>query len=114
LRIGNGGNIMDVRWGGPADKAQLAPGEKIIAVNGRAFSLDILRGAIRAAKTSPEPIRLIVQSDSYIFQSEIDYHDGERFPVLERVDGAPVYIDDIIAPLTKQEKAPANDPGAAN
>ena len=36
----------------------------------------------------------------------IDYHDGERYPVLERVEGTPDYLDDITKPLTTPEKAP--------
>lgn len=106
LRIGGDGNIADVRWNGPADKAQLAPGEKILAVNGRIFSPDAMRAAIRDAKTSPDPIRLIVQADSFVYTREIDYHGGERYPVLERVAGTPDTLDDITMPLTKPEKAP--------
>lgn len=108
LRIGADGSISDVRWNGPADKAQLAPGEKIIAVNGRIFSSDTLRDAIRAARSSTDPIRLIVQADSFVSMKNIDYHDGERYPVLKRVDGPPDYLDDITTPLTKHE-APAAD-----
>ena len=37
---------------------------------------------------------------------QIDYHDGERYPALERVEGTPAYLDDIIKPLTTPEKAP--------
>ncbi len=36
----------------------------------------------------------------------IDYHDGERFPALERVNGTPAYLDDIIKPLTTPERVP--------
>lgn len=107
LRLGTDGRIFDVRWNGPADQAQLAPGQKIIAVNGRIFSPEILREAIRAAKTSPVPIRLIVQSYSYVSTADIDYHGGERFPVLERIDGTPDYLDDITHPQTTPEKVPA-------
>jgi predicted metalloprotease with PDZ domain len=105
LRVGAEGNIRDVRWNGPADKAHLAPGEKIMAVNGQVFSPDQLRDAIKSAKGNSEPIKLIVQSDTYVSNAEIDYHDGERFPVLERVDGTPAYLDDITKPLTTPEKA---------
>lgn len=104
LRLGSDGSISDVRWNGPADKAQLAPGEKILAVDGRIYSPDALREAIRAAKNSTEPIRMIVQADSFVYMREIDYHDGERYPVLERVNGTPDYLDDITTPLTKPEK----------
>lgn len=109
LRVGSDGTISDVRWNGPADKARLAPGEKIIAVNGQIYSADTLRSAIREAKGNTEPIHLIVQADSFVSTSDIDYHDGERFPVLQRVDGTPDYLDDITTPLTKPEKAPAEE-----
>lgn len=107
LRTGSDGVIGDVRWNGPGDKAKLAPGEKIIAVDGQMFSVDVLKAAIRAAKGSTEPIHLIVQADSFVHMAEIDYHDGERYPALERVEGTPAYLDDITKPLTTPEKAPA-------
>jgi predicted metalloprotease with PDZ domain len=106
LRINSDGAITDVRWNGPADKAGLAPGQKIIAVDGKIFSGDAIREAIRAAKGSTEPIHLILQADSFVNMAQIDYHDGERFPVLERTDGTPAYLDDITKPLTTPEKAP--------
>jgi predicted metalloprotease with PDZ domain len=109
LRVGGDGTISDVRWNGPADKARMAPGEKIIAVNGQIYSADTLRSAIRGAKGNTEPIHLIVQADSFVSTTDIDYHDGERFPVLERVEGTPAYLDDITKPLTTPEKAPAEE-----
>jgi predicted metalloprotease with PDZ domain len=107
LRLDHEGTIADVLWNGPADKAQLAPGEKIIAINGNIFSPDALLSAIRAAKTSTEPIHLIVQADSFVHMADIDYHGGERYPVLQRVESTPSYLDDITTPLTTPEKAPA-------
>jgi len=106
LRINSDGAITDVRWNGPADKAGLAPGQKIIAVDGKIFSGDAIREAIRATKGSTEPIHLILQADSFVNMAQIDYHDGERFPALERIDGTPAYLDDITKPLTTPEKAP--------
>jgi predicted metalloprotease with PDZ domain len=106
IRVSGEGAIADVRWNGPADKARLAPGEKIIAVNGQIFSADALRAAIRGAKGGTEPIHLIVQADAFVSNAEIDYHDGERYPVLERVEGTPAYLDEITKPLTVPEKAP--------
>jgi len=105
LRIAADGGIADVRWNGPADKARLAPGEKLIAVNGQIFSPEVLREAIRASKGNTEPIHLIVQADSFVSNSDIEYHDGERHPALERVDGTPAYLDDITKALTTPEKA---------
>ena len=112
LRVTKDGTISDVRWNGPSDKAQLAPGEKILAVDGQIFSADRLREAIRAAKGTSEPIHMIVQADTYVSAAEIDYHDGERYPVLERVDGSPDYLDKITAPRTTPEKVDeAKSPG---
>jgi predicted metalloprotease with PDZ domain len=96
-----------VRWNGPADKAQLAPGQKIIAVNGKIFSADALKGAIREAKGKTDPIHLIVQSDSFVSTAEIDYHDGERYPALQRVEGTPDTLDEITKPLASPGPAPA-------
>jgi predicted metalloprotease with PDZ domain len=107
LRVSGEGNIADVRWNGPADKARLAPGQKIIGVNGQVYSGDQLKAAIKAAKGTTEPIHLIVQSDTYLITADIDYHDGERYPVLERVDGTPAYLDDITKALANSPPIPA-------
>ncbi len=107
LRVSTTGVISDVLWGGPSDKAKLAPGQKIIAVNGNIFSGGALKTAVQNSKNSTEPIHLILQSDTFVTFADIDYHGGERYPSLVRVDGTPAYLDDIIAPLTKPEKVPA-------
>ena len=107
LRVGADGVISDVRWAGPADKAKLAPGQKIIAVNGRIFSADALKAAIKDAKGKTEPIHFILQSDTFVTMADVDYHEGERYPSLVRVDGTPAYLDDITKPLTTPQSAPA-------
>jgi predicted metalloprotease with PDZ domain len=105
LRIAPDGVISDVRWGGPADNAKLSPGQKIIAVDGRIFSADVLNSAIKQAKGNSDPIHFILQSDTFVNLADINYHDGERFPTLVRVDGTPDYLDDITKPLTKPDPA---------
>jgi predicted metalloprotease with PDZ domain len=105
LIVSGDANIVDVRWNGPADKARLVPGSKIIAVNGQAYSVDLLRAAIRDAKGKSEPIHLIVQLDNFVSTADIDYHDGERYPALERVEGTPAYLDDIVKPLAPPQPA---------
>jgi predicted metalloprotease with PDZ domain len=104
LKVSTTGVVSDVLWGGPSDKAKLAPGQKIIAVNGNIFSAAALKSAVRQSKDSTEPIHLILQSDTFVSFADINYHDGERYPSLVRVDGTPAYLDDIIKPLTKPEK----------
>ena len=103
ILVGNDGNIQDVRWNSPAAKAKLAPGYKIIAVNGQVFSGDRLRAAIHDAKGKSEPIHIVLQSDTFLSTADIDYHDGERYPALERVAGTPAYLDDITKPLAPSQ-----------
>jgi predicted metalloprotease with PDZ domain len=85
--------------GSPADAAKLAPGEKIMAVNGLVYSGDAIKDAVRATKTGG-PMNLIVENDTHVRTVAIDYHDGERYPHLERIDGTPDYLDEIAKPLT--------------
>lgn len=93
------GAISDVRVGSPADAAKLAPGEKILAVNGNVYSGDAMKDAVHATKTGG-PMNLIVQNDTRVRTVAIDYHGGERYPHLERIDSTPDYLDEITKPLT--------------
>ncbi len=113
LRLGTDGAIADVRWGSPADKAGLAPGQKLIAVNGIVFSGDALHQAIVAAQTSKDPIHFLMQSEKYITPVDIDYHDGERYPAMVRIPGSKDYLDEITSPLA-QHPAPSPTPAAAD
>jgi predicted metalloprotease with PDZ domain len=105
LRVNNEGVITDVRWGGPADKAKLAPGQRLIAVNGRLIGTETLHDAIVTAKSASDPIHFLMQTQDYIRPVDIDYHDGERFPVMVRNPGAKDYLDEITTPLAKPAAA---------
>ncbi|GGA78650.1 peptidase M61 [Edaphobacter acidisoli] len=107
IRVSDSGVISDVRWGGPADTARLHPGQKIIAVDGIIFSSGALKAAIDKAKGTTEPLHLILQSDNFVTLTDINYHDGQRYPALVRVDSGPDYLDDITAPLTKPQPGSA-------
>ncbi len=110
IRVSAEGRIADVRWNSPADKARLAPGQKIVAINGNVFSAEALKSAIVEAHsdTKKDPLHLLLQSDTFITPADIDYHDGERYPSLVRIEGTPAYLDDITKPLTTSEPIPAD------
>jgi len=103
LRITNDGVISDVKWNGPADKAGVVPGAKLIAINGSAFSVDAVRAAVRDSKHATTPITLTTSIDGAFTTQTIDYHDGARYPHLERIEGTPAYLDNITTPRTKPE-----------
>jgi predicted metalloprotease with PDZ domain len=95
------GTISDVLVGGPADKAKINPGEKIMAVNGRVYSKEALHAAIRQSKTASAPMHVILQNEAFVNEADLNYHDGERYPTLIRKEGDPAYLDDIAKPLAE-------------
>jgi len=48
-------------------------------------------------KTTSEPIELIVKNGDRFKTVRIDYHDGLRYPRLERNMAMPARLDDILA-----------------
>ncbi len=105
LRVLPDGTIGDVRWGSPADKAKLAPGQKIVAIDGRVSSPEFMNAAITKAKGASEPIHLLIQTETYVKAVDIDYHDGERYPTLVRDESQKDYLDEITKPLAPQVSA---------
>ena len=93
--------IQDVLMGSPAYKAGLGPGMRIIAVNGRQATDDLLRQAIRDANGSGPEVELIVENTGYFKVVKIAYHDGERYPHLVREPNTRAILDDILKPMTK-------------
>jgi predicted metalloprotease with PDZ domain len=92
------GSISEVLWGGPAYQAKLTSGDQILAVNGTAYSADVLKDAIRSARTSTSPLELIVKSGDRFKVVHLDYHGGLRYPHLERDTSKPARLDAILAP----------------
>jgi predicted metalloprotease with PDZ domain len=99
LTTSSDNTIKDVLFGSPAYAAGLGPGMKLIAVNGRRASDEVLRQAIKETKTNPNP-ELIVDNDGYIKTTKLEYRGGERHPHLVRQNSSPCYLDDIMRPLT--------------
>ena len=91
------GTVMQVVWDSPAFKAKLTESAQILAVNDTAYSADVLKDAIRGAKDATLPIDLIVKTGDRFQVVSIDYHNGLRYPHLERDGSAPALLDDIWA-----------------
>jgi predicted metalloprotease with PDZ domain len=94
LWVKGDGTISDVVYGSPASAAGLVPKMKITAINGRKFDADVLREEIRAAK----PIDVFVEQGSWAGRFHIEYSGGERFPHLQRIEGAPDVLSEIMRP----------------
>jgi predicted metalloprotease with PDZ domain len=96
--VGKDNSLTNVIWDGPAFKAGLTQGTTLVAVDGVAYQADRLKDAVKAAKGAAQPIELLVKSGDRYRTVRIDYHDGLRYPHLERVAGTPARLDDILAP----------------
>ncbi|WP_309606051.1 peptidase M61 [Phenylobacterium sp.] len=92
-----GAEIAGVQWDGPAFKAGLTVGGKLIAVNGIAYDADRLKEAITAARTGG-PLSLLVKTGDHYRTVDIGYRGGLRYPRLERLDGTPDLLSAIYAP----------------
>jgi predicted metalloprotease with PDZ domain len=98
LRVNAAETLTDVLKGGPADKAGLGPGMRLVAVNGREFTPALLRAAVHDTEDSGPAVELIVENTGYFKVVTLDYHGGERYPVLERVAGAADGLAEILRP----------------
>jgi predicted metalloprotease with PDZ domain len=99
LRLNQDGSVTDVLPEMPAGKAGIGPGMKIVTVNGERYSAEELREAIRKTKTGG-PLELSVANGRSMKNYKLDYHDGEKYAVLQR-NAQPPLIDDILKPLTR-------------
>jgi predicted metalloprotease with PDZ domain len=92
------GEVRDVIPGSPSYAAGLGPGMKIIAVNGRKWSKDIIRAALKSGVQNQQPLSLLAENGEYYNTYQVNYHQGERNPHLVRVEGQPNVLDEIIKP----------------
>ena len=96
LWVQESGQIVDTIEGLPAAKAGIGPGMKLVAVNGRQFTADILRDALKMGKGGSEPLALLVENAEYYQTFKLDYHDGEKYPHLVRDETKPDLLSQII------------------
>jgi predicted metalloprotease with PDZ domain len=92
--------LIDVIPSSPAYEAGIGPGMKIIAINGRLWSKDVLKEAVRASKENQKPIELLVSNAEFVKSYSLDYHRGLQNPHLERTN-ADDLLDQILKPRTQ-------------
>lgn len=96
LRVGEGGRIVDMFAGTPADRAGLGPGMKIVRVDGAAYSPDVLRKAILAG--AMKPIVLDIDNTGVKRTVTIAIPGGLKEPHLERIGSGPDMLHEILKP----------------
>ena len=92
------GTIVDLIPDSAAGRVGLAPASKLMGVNHRVYSADLLRQAIVNAETSQQSIDLLTLTDGYYAEFHVDYHAGLRSPHLTRIASRPDLLTTILQP----------------
>jgi predicted metalloprotease with PDZ domain len=100
LALSAEGAVADVVPGKPATNAGLAPGMKVLAVNGRRYSADGLKSAVANTKTGGK-LELLAESGDFFKTHALDYKGGARYPRLDRTDGQADVLAEIVKPHAK-------------
>ena len=95
LQLREDGTITDTTEGMPAAIAGIGPGMKLIGVNGRHYSPEILHNALKAGKAGNVPLELLVENTDYYKIYKLDYHGGERYAHLVRDESKPDLLTEI-------------------
>ncbi|HEX4005400.1 MAG TPA: M61 family peptidase [Acidobacteriaceae bacterium] len=96
LQLGEDGTVGDSIVGSPAYNAGITSGMKVVGVNGRVYTHDLLEDAMASAKEAGTPIALMVVIDDYYHTFNVDYRGGDKYPHLVRDDAKPDYLDELI------------------
>jgi predicted metalloprotease with PDZ domain len=95
LQIDKDGRVSSVTWNGPAFRAGLSPGARVVAVDGQAFSIQQLLTAVKMSTT--KPLLLRVSMDGNAHDVAIAYRGTLQYPHLERIAST----IDRLSPLLK-------------
>jgi predicted metalloprotease with PDZ domain len=99
MTISRDRRLNSVIWGGPAFDAGLTTAAEIIAVNGTAYTDDVIKAAITAAKGGTMPIHLNVRTGTRVRDVDVLWNGGLRYPMLEKTGGGDGGLDRLLMPL---------------
>jgi predicted metalloprotease with PDZ domain len=99
------GSIVDVIQGSPAARAGVGPGTKILGVNGRTYGgQKQIDAALRAAQNGGPAVRMLLSGGETYREVTFDYHDGPKYPALERIAGTPDVLSIVAKPKRPDAK----------
>lgn len=96
--LGANNRITGIRWGGPLFEQGIGAGWELVSIGNRTASAQALRRAVTAAKGTDRPITMVIKRGDEFRTLSIPYHDGLRYPRLERIEGTPDRLSDILSP----------------
>jgi predicted metalloprotease with PDZ domain len=102
LLLKEDGRVIDVIPGKAADRAGVGPGMKVLGVNDRRMNADRLRDAV-AATAGGEKVVLLLENQEAFRTVTLDYAGGNKYPRLERDEGKPDLLGEILKPRAGKE-----------
>ena len=87
---------------GDAANAQAPRGMKVLGVNDRRMNADRLRDAV-AATAGGEKVVLLLENQEAFRTVTLDYAGGNKYPRLERDEGKPDLLGEILKPRAGKE-----------
>lgn len=100
--VNNEGEVREVLPDSPAGRAGMVEGSKLMAVDGYLWNPRSVDAAILAARSRKTPIEFLASFGDAVATYRLDYHDGPRYPHLERIEGRP----DVLAEILSARAAP--------
>ena len=95
------GEVGEVLPDSPAGRAGMVAGEKVLGVGGHVYSGRAVETALAEAKGGTAPIEVVTADGDAIRVHRLDYHDGPRYPHLERIKGKPDVLTEILRARVK-------------
>ena len=103
LQLQADGVVSDSIVGSPAYEAGISPGMKVVGVNGRLYTHDLLEDAIKQSQNSSGPIAILVINYDYYRTCNVNYHGEERYPHLVRDESKDDYLTGLGKPRAPQQ-----------
>jgi predicted metalloprotease with PDZ domain len=97
VMLSGDGTVIDVSRDMSAFQAGIAPGMRIISVNGQPFAPEVLHRAI-AATAGGEKLVLVREHNGVQASATVSYAGGERFPTLVRNAPQEDLVPQLVAP----------------
>lgn len=94
-----GAIITDVIPGSPADRAAIAPGSTLVALDGRKWSKELPEAVLQNARPDNSPIMVVLEKDNRYSSVDLGYSGAQRFPQLARDPTTPDLLSQIARPL---------------
>ncbi|KAH8881943.1 peptidase m61 domain-containing protein [Thozetella sp. PMI_491] len=97
VKVRESGYVEDVRRGGPADVAKLAPRQTIAKVGECSFNLTALAAEIKSkTRDLKNPTHLVLSQEGEEWTATLNYHGGLRYPRLERQEDETDMLSEIL------------------